>query len=147
MCVFYRDNWPPTNSLKAIDYWTGICYLLVFAALTEYCIVLYLSRRAYLGIDAHAQTGAATAATWKGAKVKKQHHRTIHTSFPILANASRLLLLLLPRRGATAPTLIMTRSCCWRPGSSRSPACSCQPRSSSPTSSSGRPWPWPTSEQ
>ncbi len=40
--VLLREDWPPTNQLKAIDYWSGICYFHVFIALVEYSIVLYL---------------------------------------------------------------------------------------------------------
>ncbi len=39
-----RSGWPVTARLKAIDYWCGGCYLTVFAALIEYCLVLYLTR-------------------------------------------------------------------------------------------------------
>ena len=31
--------------MKAIDLWTLFCYLGVFYSLTEYCIVLYLTKR------------------------------------------------------------------------------------------------------
>ncbi len=42
LLIYYRTDWPQTASLKAIDYWCGGCYFMVFAALMEYCLVLYL---------------------------------------------------------------------------------------------------------
>ena len=43
-CVFFRETWPETTTLKAIDYWCAICYFMAFGTLTEYCIVLYLDK-------------------------------------------------------------------------------------------------------
>ncbi len=37
-----RVDWPPTTTMKAIDYWSAICYYVVFTALVEYCVVLYI---------------------------------------------------------------------------------------------------------
>ncbi len=40
--------------MKSIDYWSAICYYIVFSALVEYCCVLYLkeckARPAKVGI-------------------------------------------------------------------------------------------------
>ena len=38
--------------MKAIDYWTAGCYVTVFSALLEYCIVLYLIKMAEWEIKA-----------------------------------------------------------------------------------------------
>ncbi len=32
--------------MKAIDFWVGGCYCTVFSALSEYCVVLYLVKKA-----------------------------------------------------------------------------------------------------
>ncbi len=42
--IITRDDWPKTATLKAIDYWCGVCYLIVFAVLVEYCTILYLTK-------------------------------------------------------------------------------------------------------
>ncbi len=39
-------DWPLTSYMKAIDIWTAGCYFTVFSALVEYCVVLYLVKKA-----------------------------------------------------------------------------------------------------
>ena len=39
-----RGHWPSTSYMKAIDIWTSGCYLVVFAALAEYCTILYWTK-------------------------------------------------------------------------------------------------------
>ncbi len=46
MLNFYRKDWPPTSYMKAIDVWSTGCYFTVFSALVEYCIVLFLVKKA-----------------------------------------------------------------------------------------------------
>ena len=40
-----RTKWPLTTYMKAMDYWTTGCYITVFTALIEYCVVLYLVQK------------------------------------------------------------------------------------------------------
>ena len=40
----FRDDWTKTSNIRAIDFWTILCYIAVFYALIEYVAVLYLSK-------------------------------------------------------------------------------------------------------
>ncbi len=59
-----RKDWPLTSYMKAIDMWTTGCYFVVFTALIEYCIVLYLVKRAdwERKIMKHKRTEAAKSS-------------------------------------------------------------------------------------
>ncbi len=59
MSLRFREEWPKTADMKAIDYWCSGCYVIVFAALTEYCIVLYLSRDKSPADDRQSKTRKA----------------------------------------------------------------------------------------
>ena len=52
---FFRSSWPNTSYMKATDLWTLFCYLGVFYSLTEYCIVLYLTKWADWEIELKTQ--------------------------------------------------------------------------------------------
>jgi len=41
---YSRGDWTKTSHLRAIDVWIVLCYIGVFSALIEYCLVLYLTR-------------------------------------------------------------------------------------------------------
>ena len=53
--AFFRSSWPNTSYMKATDLWTLFCYLGVFYSLTEYCIVLYLTKWADWEIELKTQ--------------------------------------------------------------------------------------------
>lgn len=47
-CVFFtlfRNELPPSSSIKCIDIWLLSCILFVFAALLEYACILYFMRK------------------------------------------------------------------------------------------------------
>ena len=47
--TFYsRSNWTKTTHLRAIDIWVILCYIGVFSALMEYCLILYLTKASIL---------------------------------------------------------------------------------------------------
>ena len=39
--IVFRDTWPKTNYMKAVDVWALFCYFGVFFCLVEYCLVLH----------------------------------------------------------------------------------------------------------
>merc|ERR1712228_878979 len=39
-----RNDWTKTTHMRAIDVWVIFCYIGVFSALMEYCIILYLTK-------------------------------------------------------------------------------------------------------
>merc|ERR1712228_586518 len=39
-----RNDWTKTTHMRAIDMWVILCYIGVFSALMEYCIILYLTK-------------------------------------------------------------------------------------------------------
>ena len=39
----YRNNWTKTTHMRAIDVWVILCYVAVFYALMEYCLVIHLT--------------------------------------------------------------------------------------------------------
>ena len=45
---FSRSNWTKTTHLRAIDIWVILCYIGVFSALMEYCLILYLTKASIL---------------------------------------------------------------------------------------------------
>ena len=45
---FSRSNWTKTTHLRAIDIWVILCYIGVFSALMEYCLILYLTKDSIL---------------------------------------------------------------------------------------------------
>ena len=45
--IFLRSDWVSSSHLKAVDVWVLLCYLEVFFALIEYCLVLYLIKGVY----------------------------------------------------------------------------------------------------
>ena len=59
-----RTDWPPTATLKAIDLWCGCCYLVVFSALVEYCVVLFLTREGEDGGKERRARRAAVIEKW-----------------------------------------------------------------------------------
>ena len=44
--IINRRNWPATAYMKAVDDWTAACYFAVFCPLVEYCIVIFLTKKA-----------------------------------------------------------------------------------------------------
>ena len=45
---FYRNDWTQTIHLRAMDIWVVLCYIGVFYALMEYCLILYLTKLSIL---------------------------------------------------------------------------------------------------
>jgi len=41
-----RNDWTKTTHMRAIDVWVIFCYIGVFSALMEYCVILYLTKTA-----------------------------------------------------------------------------------------------------
>ena len=40
----FRNDWTKTTHMRAIDVWVVLCYVGVFYALMEYCIIIYLTK-------------------------------------------------------------------------------------------------------
>ena len=55
-----RGDWIECSYLRAIDIWTILCYINVFAALLEYCVVLYLTKAEKLELN-KVNNGAETS--------------------------------------------------------------------------------------
>ena len=45
---FDRNDWTQTIHLRAMDIWVVLCYIGVFYALMEYCLILYLTKLSIL---------------------------------------------------------------------------------------------------
>ena len=41
-----RANWPKPTYMHAMDIWQILCYMGTFYCLTEYCVILYLTKTA-----------------------------------------------------------------------------------------------------
>ncbi len=72
ICIFpkfiFRAKWPTTAYMKAADIWTSGCFCTVFAALAEYCLVLFLVERAQWEKDLERRAKRETGVKpWKKA--------------------------------------------------------------------------------
>ena len=73
MVLLYRGDWTKTSHMRAIDVWIVLCYIGVFSALIEYCLVLHLTKMA---LWESPFINANTASTMTGDQVI-----TLHTYF------------------------------------------------------------------
>lgn len=81
-CIF-RDSWPDTSYMKAIDIWMVLCYIGVFYSLTECCLVIYVNENANGGAACYVAPIQVEKKIKTGFNKKEMVRKILEYAWPI----------------------------------------------------------------